>query len=402
MMPIKLSPAWEKILAILLVPLFLVIYTAGEQINLTYDGAAFIAYFRDAPRPAHPMHLAFGYVMHAFLSAGRVLHVPLPAAGLFQAAFFMSFAVLLFYLLLRRYGIEFWPAIIFCLLLGFNETTIENGTTAELYGLALFAVLVALHAFRSVSQNSSYFNAVLFWLSCVFMLSVHLGLAFFVLALHMPLIQRERTKLGQSVWLLRGATTTIPIILWLFFEGHLSGSKVEESKSFFFAFHREGDIWHVPLQMLNAPLYDFASYAGLILFPAAVGLGYARDELKPERGLFLWSSFLLLTAFSFWTADFGTFYLPLHPVWGLFSAIGLERIAAKRSRAAPAIFLVSLYAYALLFIFLPQLWRLKQSEENAWLAAGFIAVGIILLLIGRAERKSEQRLGTFDPKPGWV
>ena len=67
----------------------------------------------------------------------------------------------------------------------------ENATTVELYGCAMFSVLLSLHAFRSEVERPCANNATLLSIACVGVMSVHLGFAGWVAAIYLACVMFE-------------------------------------------------------------------------------------------------------------------------------------------------------------------------------------------------------------------
>src|SRR5438132_12650599 len=115
----------EILVGALLFAVFLAFYLALAQTNLTFDGAAFLAFYSKSPFPIHRFQPLFSYVIWSFVSIGRSLGIDAVFAGDFQAAFFTSLSVALFYALLRRYSIGISVSALFAIFLGLSDTSLE-------------------------------------------------------------------------------------------------------------------------------------------------------------------------------------------------------------------------------------------------------------------------------------
>ncbi len=384
------SPVLRLGIGALLPPVFFVIYILAAQTNPTYDAASFIASYSKTPYPTHSLHLGFSWILYGAISLGRAISVSPEIAGIAQASFFASLSVLLFLILLRRHGIGFAPALIFSLLFGFNETMLENATTTELYAAAVFAVLLALHAFVSASRRESVLNALLLWGASVLVLVMHVGFAFFVLALHLALVWKSKDTKRQLAWLACGAMTTAPILLWLYLDGHLTQSRYAETESFLGVFYQAGSFGNMAMNLFNAPLYRFSQYAGLLIFPAALGWSMERERFPEIARATAWSATLFFAIFSFWPVDYGSFLLPIQPMAGLFAALGYERLSRNCDADGRAKLLLALYIYALAYLILPRNSAYGGTTLDWALSLTFWLILAAMMLLGLNLRNEKE------------
>lgn len=314
--------------ALLVFASLLCVYLPLRQANLTYDGASFLTLYSQAGSPGHAFHLYFGRVFHALLSIGDAAGIERSLAGSLQAALFMAAASAVFYCFLRRCGIPLAVSALFAFLLGFNATAVENATSVELYAITQLTVVLSLWTAKAELERPSIVGAALLTAACLAVLVLHVGFVLWVAAIYLVLafdgkfeMRRAAIRSGQAV-----AVLSIFFLL-LKFDRQFQSRTFEHSLQFFLQFWRKQTGLEIIATVVNAPLYDFAAYAGLVLFPATLGLATAPPQFRPLVSLLLAATILFFGLYSFWEVDLGSFYMPLFPIWGLFAALGVRWVA---------------------------------------------------------------------------
>lgn len=346
-------PIWERAAPWALFAALTALYHALRQPNLTYDGAAFLAYYADAGH-THPNHPLFGWFLHEFIAAGRLFGASPWAAGAFQSAFFTAAACAVFYRALRG-AVAFLPALAFAALLGLNAATIENATTVELYGASLFAAALAFAAFSRAARDPSRISAAALFLACAATTALCVGYALWPLALYLALAwgDRKSSRRGMS-WIAQGAGVALAIGAWLWIAGAFGKEEAVRRENFFEAFTQAGtaiDGWR---RVFEEPFKDFALWAGPILFPAIFGAAAWGRERPAEARAMLLASYFFFVVYSFWPGDLGSFHLPLFPAWGFFAAIAIDRWDPRRRWWSLPGTIVALCLYAWAFTILPR------------------------------------------------
>ncbi len=345
----------QKSIPWLLFGFFFSFYLIFHQANPPYDSGAFVAWWRDGVVEwLHPHHPLFAYGMAWTLAAGRAAGLSAMGAGLVHVAFFTAFSLALFYMFLRRCGVGTTISACFAAMLGLNSTVLINATSVELYASSLFAIMLSLHAFLSVARKKTTLNLAVLWLLCLVVVSLHAGYAMWVLAIYLTLAWRDRRDLSKGfVWLAQGAAAGVVFIGWLYLADVLSAKALVDTKSFYEQFWMRPEDGGVLWRCVRAPLYDFSSFAGLILFPAMAGLAAFRKTQYDMARFFVISTIGFFSFYTFWVPDHGSFYLPLQPVWGLFAALALERFLKQTNKKGLALLLLGMAVYAILFVWLP-------------------------------------------------
>lgn len=370
------------------------IYTWLAKANLTIDGGNFIGThgFVKWGGQAHMYHLLYNRFLYAFVALGKPLGFEAQASGTFLSALFMALAVALFALLLRRYGVG-WPAVaVTGLLFGLNDATIENATSVEIYGCAVFAVVVSMHAFKSEADRPTRRGAVALFAASVLVLLFHVGFAFWILALYLALAWKERAnRRAIPIRIAQGAGTAVALVIAMALHGVIGEHGASHTREFFDKFWTDETALDRLLSFIEAPLFGFALHAGLLLFPACFGWGMARARFPAEAALMLIATFVFLGYYSFWTIDWGTFYLPVQLIWGLFAAFAIDAVLRSQRAADATILITGAGIYFVVFIFLgastgmyshtPEKWTLALSYwlyciMSAALGSGSAAVGM--------------------------
>jgi len=371
-------------------------FLALTQRNPTYDGAAFLAAFDESPRPSLAHHPLFGYLLWGFISVGRVLGVGVILSGQIFAAVFGGLSIALFHLLLRRHGIAQFGAVTYALLLALNMTVLENATSVELYTPALAAIVLSLHALRSVVLSPGARSTLLLLVSCLLVTLLHLGFSLWVFALFVALAITSGDWKNALQWIMRGAMVLAALVLWLFADGHLVGEGLEKQSEFFGAHGQLEDFPSALWYLFVRPLLYFGRYAGLILFPATLGLVILYRERRVEFWLAGLAGVIFWGVFSFWACDFGSFFAPLLPILGLGAAMALEAVLKRWGRQSGACLLSGLFIYAYLFMFLPMHYSDAAEPEallviltTAFWIAGCVIAGFAHWISTRSDINPE-------------
>jgi len=372
----------------------LLFYLAASQPIPTFDTRVFLHSYASFHHKIHPHHPLFGYVLAPWLLAGRAAGLSLMTAGMLQSAAFAALSAALFHAWLRRHGLSRATALLFSVLLGLNASVIDVATTTEMYAACLFAVVLSLWAFDSVSRNPGRLNAFFLWICCFSLFALHVGFAFWVMALYLTLAWRGRRRpLNALAWILQAAAIPALLLLWLVLAGAVSASQAGATKAFFGRFWMQGEDG-VLRRIVAAPLYQFAMYAGFILFPAWVGWKWFRSRLPGLATAACLATLLFFMFYAFWVADRGVFYLPLLPLWGLFAALAVQKLAGK-ANGRPVLLVAGGVGYSVLFMLLPALPAVSRSPALSWvLAFSYPAFCVCTyLLMGHSPRGGE------DPPP---
>lgn len=367
----------DRLVAAALAVATVVACLAFRQANFTYNGAAFVVLYRDFGGAGHSHHVGYGWVFTPFLALGRIVGLSPIVAGTLHSAAFLGASLAAFFLWLRRYGIGPLASGLYATLLGLNATAIEIGTGPEMFAASLFATLLALHAWRSLLDRPGAARELRLFLAVVFLLVLHSGFAFWSFAFYSTLAWRDRRSLRRAAaWLATGAASGLVIAVWMLLAGHFHADQQATEARFFSEFWRAASgreiLERVPLSFLH----EYSAYSGLILLPATFGWGFARRRMPDDAGLFVVASVCFLGFYSFWIPHLGVFYLPLQPIWGLFSALGFEAIVAgdagpgasgvaaipgggatrggRFARSGAMTLAVGFFAYSLAFLYLLQ------------------------------------------------
>lgn len=376
----------------------IIFFTALTQRNLTYDGAAFLAHFGESPRPAHLHHPMLGYLLFAFVRVGAMVSVAPVLAGQLFAAVFGGLAIAAFHALLLRHAVTRLCAGIYAALLGLNMIVMENATSVELYTPTLVAIVLSLHAVRSVTLSPTGWNRALVWLTCMAVVGMHVGFSLWVFAIYVALAIESRNWLRGTVWLLHGALVLAGLMLWLFLEGHLNHGVFEEREGFFQTFGRLDSTASALLILLETPLMYFGRYAGVTIFPAAIGLAFFWRARHVEFSLAVISTFILWIVFSFWACDYGSFFIPLLPIWGLASALTVDALMRRWGRRCLMLLISALFVHAYVFMVLPMQYPDEIEFEGILVlfAVGFWVVGAALVLLSKKVLSTTESNGSAD------
>lgn len=333
------------------------VYTALAQANLTFDGAAFITWYYDFGMP-HPQHPLFGYYFNLCLKLGRASGLTLVQAGLLQSALTASTAVALYSCWLRRLKVGAGTAVVFTLLLGLTGTVIEIATTVELYGVALLAVVLSLHAWLGEARAPKAIGAIALWFACLAVVMLHVGWALWVLAVYLSLAWHERARRRRAlVRLGEGAAVALALGLWFTLDRQFAGTNLFNLKTFFAAFAPDRLDLSKPFQTLFAGLI---ANGGLLLFPAIAAAFRERRAYPALFGLGAAATVVFFLLFGFWPADRGEFYLPVLAVWGFFAARAADDWMCNGQSARP--FMLAALAYAALLL-------AASRMQESWLPA---------------------------------
>lgn len=383
----------DAIVALALLVGFSALYLAARQTNLTFDGAAALSRYRSFEEMPNPFHLAYGRALTACTRVGALFGISAGMSGLALAAIPMAGALAGLFALARALGAGRSSAALVACLAGLSATALENGTSVEIYGCSALACVLAMHAGLADATRPSPRSALFLWLACVVVLCLHLGYAFLVFALFVGRFLAEprarRTPGRAAALLAAGAATIPPVALWIWLEGMLVPRSGEVTHHVFATFWRRESGLGLLARPLAASLFDFASYAGLAIAPAAFGWGVRRspkraegaafgDARDPARGrrylrrVCLVATPCFLGVYAFWAVDLGSFYLPLALLWGVFGALGLDRLAERAPR--------------------PRAWMLPAGALAWFLAFQFVPLGAI----GPSREPGEQTLNVAE------
>ncbi len=373
----------DRLLPWLLAIVLLGIYLALRQANLTYDEAAFLAWYHDpSGNLMHRLHPAWGYLLCGWLQLTQAAGLTLVAGGKLQAALATALSLVLFYRLLRRQRISPAIAACFMLLMGLNATFLEFATTVELYGVLMVATMLGLLAFDSELKRPGPAGAAGLWLACLAMVAIHPGWAFLVLAIYLALAWGERGRPRRAAGrIAEGAAVALIVGGWIVLAGGLGAEHRQEAHAFISGYYGPKGEWGLLGSPLWQPYLTLIHNSGLLLYPA---IWTAVRERRRLNGWFI--ALLVATAtyfivFGGWPADMGEFFTPLQPLWAFFAARGIDRwsgLLPRRGRLLAA----GLAGYAVLVAAPFFNWPLAPFVIAFW---AYVALSVI------AARWSEWR-----------
>ena len=301
-------------------------------------------------------HFLFHHVIRAFFTAGPYFGLSSSKPQL-QSALLMSLAGALFYRWLRRF-VSTTVALIYTLLLGLNLTITENATSVEIYGLAMLGVMTLMHVVCYEHETHTASSALWLSLCSLFVLTSHAGYGLLVAAIFMALIWRDRGHFRSVLkWMALG------LLICLLFLALMLAERIQNPGDVVSSYLRwfwgvEGQLTAPLMSILETPLHDFSLFAGLVVFPGILGWSAARRDYSHVALVALFATLLFVLVFTFWVADTGEFFLPLHILWATFAAIAVQRmIEFGGPPRSWSILLICVLVYFVLFMLWPQVIR---------------------------------------------
>lgn len=394
----RLSLDWGMGVGIFIV--LSVAYLMLAQEALTYDGAVMIHLAMLEGVEAMPHHPLFLPLFKVFLDLGKSAGVNWPTAGVIQSALGMAAAAAVLFASLRQLGVIRGLALTYAILLGISAPALENGTTVELYGMTMLMVVLNFRAFSAVARAETRRHQLGLWLTAVLVVAFHVGYAFWVLAVYLALgIRREFSWVRFLGYLAQGGGVVLVYGLILGLQRQAHGETLFIFKKFFHTFWiGEPTLYSIWLP-IKAPLTDFAAFAGLITFPAPLGWMMWRGRYPAHARVVAWGLPIFVLYYSYWTVDWGCFYLPLLLPVGLFSALAAQA-ALIRTRGA-SLLIVGAALWWLAFM-LPFQRAIMPPVGYSFLRALVVAFWVsVALLVWLGVRSKAPRGESIGPRE-WI
>lgn len=328
---------------------FLLAYLLLRHGTMAYDSVMFswFAWHRWLNlTPQHPLYIP---ILSFAIRLGAACGLEVQTSGICLSSTSMAAAVASFYLVLRQWRVDRGVAALYASLLGLSAAALDNGTQTELYGPAFLIVVLSFWAFSRELRHPSRLGSLLLWAANAAVFAMHLGYAPWVLSLYLALMVHEwRSLRARSLWrLAQGmAVAAAPLLLMSLLA--YPPPDWNNQLTFFNSYWRPLQGWAVLLRLLAAPVTDFASHAGFVIFPGIFGLA-CHARRSPALAMHaLLASALFLLPYSFWVVDRGAFYMPLLPLWGLFAALGLQTLARAATRSLNQLTVVGVVTWGLI------------------------------------------------------
>lgn len=395
----KSPVSWrDAALALAIAAVLALVYALLIQASYTWDGA-FLT--KNALKPNeyfYATHLIFGPWLKLTMSVGAGLKLDPRVAGSVQSALTMAGTMALLFIAMRRCGVARGWAALFTLLVALNAPSLENATTVELYGLAMIAVMLSLHAFLSEARRPGRGGA--WWLIAanIFVVWVQVGFAFWVLSQYVALAIHERNA-RRAVFRFAQGFCVLAGMLGGVWASRAIGLKEYGAYDYMVStFYQTQSLGSHALNFVLAPATWFQAFAGLAVFPAITGWLIERRRLSALAIHAALASILFFGFYHAWNVDWATFYMPLIVVWAIFAALGAQ--AALRSPDKRIHWTLAVMALtAAIFLIRPYQGRLVGLH---WLYAdpSFTLSGILFYAFALAQWRIAKRLSDVsDSQP---
>lgn len=386
------QPLMKIIIPWLLFLFFFCFYLLFAQANPPNNSLEFISLWVDQDIREHPHHLIWGKWVACCSYLGEAIGLREMTTGLVQVALMMSLSLCLYFRFLCRLGMGLWIAGLFSSLLGLSGAAMQYATCVEPYGACLFAILLSLFAFQSLLERDNPRNRIWLWLTGLLVLSLHAGLAFWILALYLTLFWRDRSSPGKACsWILQGAALAMVFLLCLYLAGCFNPRNDERADRFLAAYwmtESDAGVWWY---LLKAPLFQMALYAGLLVYPLCRGWRVFRGNQPDLFRLCVLSTLFFYGCYAFWVTERGRFFIALFPLWGLMAAWG--SVSILQSRKASVLAILGAILYSGLFLFLPLFGEVQSNMGfSLLLAIAFILVCIVSCFFRQQEDSRKESL----------
>ncbi|MEN6625395.1 MAG: hypothetical protein ABFD69_04100 [Candidatus Sumerlaeia bacterium] len=318
----------ERAQPLFIMAALMVAYAALASPNLTRDGAASIAWFHEhgMMRPLHPL---WGYFLSLCLNAGRAAGLTLMQAGQMQSALTAAAAGGMYFAWLRRLGVGMRTATLFAMIFGLSGTVLEIATTVDLYGVALLAVVLSLHAWLSEIKEPSPGGAAELWGACALVVGLHAAWAPWVLVIYVVLAWNERRRRARAAGrIIEGAAVGIAIGAWLAWGGY----DIARQGHFFSMLFEGGAASELIARPFATLFTGPVLNGGLLAVLAIPGVMVMRKNTPVMYRFILLATVLFFVCFGFAPPDRGECFLPVLALWGFAGALVVDRLSPDRRR----------------------------------------------------------------------
>jgi hypothetical protein len=230
----------------------------------------------------------------------------------------------------------------------------------------------------------------------------HIGFSFWVLALYLGLCFAHRHDRRRVVaFLVEGAViAAILLVVLLMNRKPLVGDE-DYFQWMWKTFFRVGDPWRAVRRVLVAPMNDINLYMGLALFPGVAGWWLIRRRWPALAAMIALATFLFLLFYSFWPVDYGNYYLPLLPLWGLTAALGCQAVLRHGSPFQRALLFILMLVDVGLYVFV---LRDRPTVEDPlslapiWTIGFYAASALTILLLPSPVRPDDAHAPSQRPR----